>query len=75
MFDLSWGVCKMNGGNGVQGRYVGLSWGIFTTEKVMSRVGCYICPGRCLRRMVEMVSRVDIWVCCMLQNYKTINFS
>ena len=26
MFDLSWGVCKTNGGNGtgVQGRYVGL---------------------------------------------------
>ena len=24
MFDLSWGVCKMNGGNGVQGGYMGL---------------------------------------------------
>ena len=24
---------------------MGLSWGIFTTEKVMSRVGCLICPG------------------------------
>ena len=44
MFDLSWGVCKTNGGNGVQGGYVGLSWGVFTTEKVMSRVGCLICP-------------------------------
>ena len=45
MFDLSWGVCKTNGGNGVQGGYMGLSWGVFTTEKVMSRVGCLICPG------------------------------
>ena len=101
MFDLSWGVCKRNGGNGVQGGYMGLSWGVFTTEKVMSRVGCLICPGGCkrnggngvqggymglswgglhyrksdvqgrmfdlswgcVRRMVEMVSRVDIWVC------------
>ena len=45
MFDLSWGVCKRNGGNGVQGGYMGLSWGFFTTEKVMSRVGCLICPG------------------------------
>ena len=27
MFDLSWGVCKTNGGNGVQGGYMGLSWG------------------------------------------------
>ena len=41
----------------------GLSWGVFTTEKVMSRVGCLICPGGCVRRMAEMVSRVDIWVC------------
>ena len=43
MFDLSWGVCKTNGGNGVQGGYTGFSWGVFTTEKVMSRVGCLIC--------------------------------
>ena len=57
------GGCKRNGGNGVQGGYMGLSWGIFTTEKVMSRLGCLICPGGCVRRMVEMVSRVDIWVC------------
>ena len=42
---------------------MGLSWGVFTTEKVMSRVGCLICPRGCVRRMVEMVSRVDIWVC------------
>ena len=46
MFDLSWGGgggggewgYKTNGGNGVQGGYMGLSWGVFTTEKVMSRV-------------------------------------
>ena len=43
MFDLSWGVCITNGGNG---GYMGLSWGVFTTEKAMSRVGCLICPGR-----------------------------
>ena len=49
---------------------MGLSWGVFTTEKVMSRVGCLICPGGGVRGMVEMVSRVDIWVClggCSLQ--------
>ena len=41
MFDLSWGSVRgmRNGGNGVQGGYMGLSWGVFTTEKVMSRVG------------------------------------
>ena len=27
------------------GGYMGLSWGVFTTEKVMSRVGCLICPA------------------------------
>ena len=43
MFDLSWGVCKTNGGNGVQGGCTGFSWGVFTTEKVMPRVGCLIC--------------------------------
>ena len=41
---------------------MGLSWGVFTTEKVLSRVGRLICPGGCVRRMVEMVSRVDIQV-------------
>ena len=45
------------------GGYMGLSWGVFTTKIVMSRVGCLICPGGCVRQMVEMVSRVDIWVC------------
>ena len=35
---------------------MGLSWEVFTTEKVLSRVGCLICPGGCVRRMV---SRVD----------------
>ena len=28
---------------------MGLSWGVFTTEKVMSRVGCLIYPGGCKR--------------------------
>ena len=47
---------------------MGLSWGVFTTEKVMSRVGCLVvwfdCPGVCVRGMNGgNVSRVDIWVC------------
>ena len=60
MFDLSWGVCKTNGGNGVQGRYVGLSWGVFTSD-VQGRMFDLSWGG--VRGMVEMVSRVDIWVC------------
>ena len=62
MFDLSWG----GGGGGYKtngGWIYGFVLGVFTTKIVMSRVGCLICPGGCVRRMVEMVSRVDIWVC------------